>query len=73
VFYRVVGTVSRVSKRIRVTGARRDVIDTDRLAALLLRAARRAQDAAGTPMAGADHPHQGAALDDDDRIEGDVA
>lgn len=68
VFYLVVGAVSRVPKRIRVTGERRAVIDTDRLAALLLRAARRAQDAADTPAADAGDTDQDAAPDDDDRI-----
>ncbi|MQM25246.1 hypothetical protein [Glycomyces albidus] len=33
--------MSRASRHIRVTGKRRDVIDTDRLAALLLRVALR--------------------------------
>jgi hypothetical protein len=73
VFYLVVGTVSRVPKRIQVTGARRATIDTDRLAALLLRAARRAQDAADTPTADAGHPGQDAAPNDEDTIEGHAA
>jgi hypothetical protein len=68
VFYLLVGTVSRVPKRILVTGARRETIDTDRLAALLLRAARRAQDADDTPAADAGHPDQDAAPDNDDQI-----
>jgi hypothetical protein len=68
VFYLVVGMVSRVPKRIRVTGKRRATIDTDRLAALLLRAARRAQDAADTATADAGHPDQEAASGNDDRI-----
>jgi len=68
-----VGVVSRVPKRIRVTGARREVIDTDRLAALLLRAARRVQNVADVSTADAGRPDQGAALDDDDRIERDAA
>jgi hypothetical protein len=73
VFYRMVGAVSRVPKRIRVTGARREVIDTDRLAALLLRVARRAQNAADTQAADCSHSDQDAALHGDDRIEGDAA
>lgn len=73
VFFLVVGSVSRVPKRIRVTGARREVIDTDRLAALLLRAATRAQDATAATTADAGHQGQDAALDDDDRIERDAA
>lgn len=48
-FHPVVGAMTQRGRRIRLTGARRDVIDTDRLAALLLRAAlRRAQDDDGT-------------------------
>lgn len=46
--------MSRASRRIRVTGERRDVIDTDRLAALLLRAALRREtdgDAEGDTVA----------------------
>lgn len=73
VFCLVVGSVSRVPKRIRVAGARRETIDTDRLAALLLRAAKRAQDAADTQTADSGHPDQDAALDDDDRSERDAA
>jgi hypothetical protein len=69
----VVGAVSRVSKRIRVTGKRRATIDTDRLAALLLRAARRAQDAAEATTVEAGHPGQDAAPDDEDTIEGHAA
>lgn len=73
VFCLVVGAVSRVPKRIRVTGTRRETIDTDRLAALLLRAAKRAQDAADAPTADSGFPDQDAALDDDVRSERDAA
>lgn len=68
----VVRTVSGVPKRIRVTGTRRETIDTDRLAALLLRAAKRAQDVADTPTADSGCPEQVAALDDDARSERDA-
>jgi hypothetical protein len=47
--------MSGISRHIRVTGKRRDIIDTDRLAALLLRVAlqRAADDDADTdPAAG---------------------
>jgi hypothetical protein len=71
-FCMVVGTVSQVPKRIRVTGTRCETIDTDRLAALLLRAANRAQNAADTPTAGSGHPDQDAAHDNDDRSERDA-
>jgi hypothetical protein len=69
----VVGTVSGVPKRIRVTGTRRETIDTDRLAALLLRAAQRAQNAADTPTADSGCPNQDAAVDDNVRSERDAA
>lgn len=69
----VVGAVSRAPKRIRVTGTRRETIDTDRLAALLLRAAKRTQNAADTPAADAGCPDQDAALNDGDRSERDAA
>ncbi|MEU6860302.1 hypothetical protein AB0B28_15705 [Glycomyces sp. NPDC046736] len=39
--------MSRAERHIRITGERRDVIDTDRLAALLLRAALRRSDTDG--------------------------
>jgi hypothetical protein len=72
-FCMVVGTVSGVPKRIRVTGTRRETIDTDRLAALLLRAAQRAQNAADTPTADSGCPNQDAAVDDNVRSERDAA
>ncbi|MEU5871430.1 hypothetical protein AB0A73_07670 [Glycomyces sp. NPDC047369] len=59
--------MSRVDRRIRVTGARREVIDTDQLAALLLRAARRVakeRDQADAP---------GAAAPDSDSGDGEGA
>ncbi|WP_335986136.1 hypothetical protein [Glycomyces sp. MUSA5-2] len=59
--------MSRVDRRIRVTGARRKVIDTDQLAALLLRAARRVakeRDQADTA---------GAAAPDSDSGDGEGA
>ena len=64
--------MSRVPKRIRVTGTRRETIDTDRLAALLLRAAKRAQNAADTPAVDAGCPDQDAALDGNVRSERDA-
>lgn len=39
--------MSRAERHIRITGKRREAIDTDRLAALLLRAALRRRDTDG--------------------------
>ncbi|GAA1663092.1 hypothetical protein GCM10009830_05560 [Glycomyces endophyticus] len=59
--------MSRVDRRIRVTGARREVIDTDQLAALLLRVARRVARERDQADAG------GAAAPDSDSGDGEGA